>query len=449
MVVPSFAEFGGLEDIAVNLAIHLQAQGHETSVLSVGWTPLDNQYIQLLNKHRIPHVQISHSLWRLATEWQTKEKVTEFLTAVSAPLTWGAAALLSIARRQSLQQSHQSTSGRLKNILMERIIGPNRKEWVGHTLLRWWQWRWKPDLLHIHGYTSGLLFTLQWAETRGIPTVYEEHQTPDNQFDWWATFQTDINRADLIVAVSEKSAEALETVCGVTKPIVTMTPIVSDPADIGWFGQNGQGNGLNNGQGDGLQHTARLTTDQNGQVASLPTIVTMARLYVTKGLDYLLEAIVQVQALYPHAQFRIYGDGPLRDELLALAERLGLDGNTLFVGPFARNQLPDVMQEAEIFVMPSILEGLPVTLVEAMAYGRPIIATNVGGIPELIHNEVNGLLCEPKDVGALAKHICRLIENQELRTKLGNSARHSYLTGTFHPNAVCDRFLEAYQRVLT
>ena len=75
--------------------------------------------------------------------------------------------------------------------------------------LNWWKFWWKPDLIHIHGYTSDLLFVIDWAYSKKIPVVYEEHQTPDAQFDWWQDFKKSINKASVVVAVSEISAKAL------------------------------------------------------------------------------------------------------------------------------------------------------------------------------------------------------------------------------------------------
>jgi glycosyltransferase involved in cell wall biosynthesis len=178
-------------------------------------------------------------------------------------------------------------------------------------------------------------------------------------------------------------------------------------------------------------------------------LTTVARLYVTKGLIYLLEAIVQVRKTHPTAQFKVYGDGPLRQELLTYASQLGLDGNTIFVGAFTqREELSNIMAQTDIFVMSSILEGQPLGVVEAMAYGCPIVTTSVGGIPELIQDGVNGLLCAPGDPAGLAQNIRRLIEDPALRQRLGETARQSYLQGPFQPESVCNHFISIYKDTL-
>jgi glycosyltransferase involved in cell wall biosynthesis len=106
------------------------------------------------------------------------------------------------------------------------------------------------------------------------------------------------------------------------------------------------------------------------------------------------------------------------------------------------------MAKTDIYVMSSILEGQPLALVEAMSYGCPIVTTAVGGIPELIDDGVNGLLCPPKDPECLAKKIQVLIENPILRKNLGRAARETYEQGPFQPSSVCSHFISIYEDVL-
>jgi glycosyltransferase involved in cell wall biosynthesis len=140
---------------------------------------------------------------------------------------------------------------------------------------------------------------------------------------------------------------------------------------------------------------------------------------------------------------------PLRQELLAYAGQLGLDGNAIFVGAFThREELSRIMAETDIFVMSSILEGQPLGVVEAMAYGCPIVATSVGGIPELIEDGVNGLLAMPRDSASLAEKICTMIEDAALRLRLGRAARRSYERGQFQPESLCDHLVSIYREAL-
>lgn len=419
-------EFGGLEEIAVTLAIELQRHGHQVNVLSTGWVPANNQYLLRLRQNNVDFVQLPKWLSHPASDWETKEALQKTVMRLSAPLVWILALVLAVAKKQSWSKAVESAHGWLRGQLMKRIIGPDRRGSVSRLLLNWWKFRWQPDILHIHGYTSTLLFAVDWAHANNIPVVYEEHQTPDAQFNWWDGFDKTINKSAVVVAVSEKSADALREICGVTQPIVVMGPIVADPVAAGW------------------------TKDERPRTSTDPVrLTTVARLYVTKGLKYLLETIIKVRETHPNTRFRVHGDGDMKDELLAYAAELGLNGPEIFVGAFTdRQELSRIMADTDIFIMSSILEGQPLGVVEAMSYGCPIVTTSVGGIPEIIQEGVNGLLCETRDTDCLAAKTRLMIDDYDLRTRLGQAARKSYEDGPFQPASVCKFFISIYEKVL-
>ncbi len=426
MVFYDMQDFGGLEEYAVSLAIGLQKQGHQVSALSAAWVPTDNQYLRRFREHRVPLAQPPPWLSHPASHWPTKEKTLASVMWLLGPMVFLLGTGLYLRRTNSWRKCLSSAQGWLRRQMMTRVIGPDRRRLLARFLLSWWRMRWRPNLLHIHGYTTNLLFAIDWAHARGVPVVYEEHQTPDAQFNWWKDFQKSINKASMVVAVSEESAKALRAVCGVTQPIAIIGPIVSDPIQPG---------GYNNGRS--RNHSGPLH------------VTTLARLYVTKGLTFLLEAMAQVLVTHPATQFRVYGEGSLREELLAYSHKLGLDGDAIFVGAFTeRAALSKIMAQTDLFVMSSVLEGQPLALVEAMAYGCPIVATRVGGIAELISDGINGLLCEPCNSACLAQQIKTLIEDPVQRQQLGRAARRSYEQGPYQPVSVCDRFISLYNEVL-
>jgi glycosyltransferase involved in cell wall biosynthesis len=426
MVLYDPQEFGGLEEYAATLAIGLQQQGQPVSVLSTTWAPPDNQYLRRLRDNGVTVVQIPQWLSWPASNWATKEKILAWLLWFAAPLIYLLAAGLLLSRRCSWRQALTSARGWLRGQLLDRLVAPDRRQPLARLLLSWWRWRWRPDLLHIQGYTNTLLFVIDWAAAKKLPVVYEEHQTPDAQFDWWQGFRQSINKAARVVAVSETSAKALRDICGVTQPIVVRNPLLPDPVKPGW--------------------PRKGSSTQAGEPLRVTTV---ARLVEAKGLTYLLEAIAQIQKSHPAVQFRVYGDGELRPSLLAYAQQLGLAGPAIFAGPFtSREALTEIMAETDIFLMSSILEGQPLGVVEAMAYGCPIVTTSVGGIPELIEDGVNGLLCRPRDPACLAAKVQTLIEEPALRAELGRAARHSYEQGLFQPVAVSQYFVKVYREVL-
>lgn len=424
MILPDFQELGGMEEYAVTLAVGLQQKKHKVSVLSTAWVKPGNQYLQRLRENDVDFFSLPKWVSYPVSDWATKEKIATVLVSLAIPVAWIAAIALSLVRAQPLSKSIISANHWLRGKAIHALTPDWRKPFV-RLMLSWWKLAWKPEILHIQGYTNTLLYVIDWAYAASLPMIYEEHQTPDARFDWWDGFHKSINKANVVVAVSETSAEALRGICGVTKPIVVQGPLVPDPIVAGWM----------KSLASSSDPSLRLTT--------------IARLLGTKGLTYLLEALAEVRKKHPRVEARIYGDGPLRDDLLTHAQTLGLDGESILVGPFAsREQLARIMAETDVFVMPSILEGQPVSLVEAMSYGKPIIATTVGGIPELITDGENGLLCPPHDPVSLAEKIATLVENPSLRAALGNSARKSYEQGSFQPSVVCENFLSVYDRVL-
>ncbi len=425
MLMYDVQDFGGLEEYAINLATGLRQAGHDVSVLSVHYIPPGNQYARRVRAAGIPLAQPPRWISHLAADWATKERVLAAAMTVAAPITWVAAAGLAVGRRQGWSSSLASAHGWLRRQIMTHVVGPNRSPALGRAMLWWWRLRWRPDVVHMHGYTSNLLFAIEWAHARGLPVAYQEHQTPDAQFDWWKGFDRIVNKANLVVAASDISADKLRSIAGVTRPIVASEPIMPDPMAAGW----------------------RRPTRPPGQG---PTrMVTLARLYVTKGLIHLLDAIVDVRRTHPDTVFTVYGDGPLRDGLLAAAAARGLDGRQIFQPAFTdRQSLTRILGENDVFVMSSILEGQPLALIEAMAHGCPIVTTTVGGIPELIQDGVNGLLCPPADAAKLADAIRVMIDDPALRDRLGRAVRQSYEKGRFSPATVCQTFVRAYQQAI-
>lgn len=118
------------------------------------------------------------------------------------------------------------------------------------------------------------------------------------------------------------------------------------------------------------------------------------------------------------------------------------------MGTFSGGELTRVMAETDVFLMSSVLEGLPLAIVEAMAYGRPIIATTVGGNAELIKHDVNGLLCPPRDPDCLSQQLRRMLGDANLRARLGLAARQSYEAGAFTPAAVARHHIDIYRQAL-
>ena len=148
-----------------------------------------------------------------------------------------------------------------------------------------------------------------------------------------------------------------------------------------------------------------------------PVALTLARLDPQKGLEVLVEAAAQT----PGLQFAIAGDGPERAALEQQIERLGLGGRVRLLG--RREDAPDLLAGCDLFVLPSRFEGLPVSVVEAMAASRAVVATAIGGTDEAVVEGETGLLVPAGDVAALASAVARIAGDVELSAAMGAAGR--------------------------
>jgi glycosyltransferase involved in cell wall biosynthesis len=158
-----------------------------------------------------------------------------------------------------------------------------------------------------------------------------------------------------------------------------------------------------------------------GLAPSAPLVFVFSRLNLMKGVEYFLDAAAKVALQFPDVRFLIVGDGANRKELEAHAETLGLHRRMIFTG--FRTDVPELLPEAAISVLPSLSEGLSNSLLESMASGVPVIAGRVGGNPEIVEHSVTGLLVPPRDPAALAEAMLILLQDRDLATRLGEAGR--------------------------
>jgi glycosyltransferase involved in cell wall biosynthesis len=167
----------------------------------------------------------------------------------------------------------------------------------------------------------------------------------------------------------------------------------------------------------------------------------VGRLVPVKNFGLFLRAAKQVMDLGIKAKFALIGDGPLRSELQKMAADLRLSEHVVFTG--FREDVLQVVSILDVFVLCSNSETFPLALIEAMALKKPVIATNVGGIPEIIDHMVNGWLCPPGDELSLANSIIHLLTHEEKARELSNRAYQKVVT-TFTLKGMTDKLLDVY-----
>jgi glycosyltransferase involved in cell wall biosynthesis len=149
------------------------------------------------------------------------------------------------------------------------------------------------------------------------------------------------------------------------------------------------------------------------------------RLAGVKGLPILLEALARLRRQGADVELTLAGDGPDRALLEEEARRLGVAGAVRFAGYQSSEQVRSLLQETDVFVLPSFAEGVPVVLMEAMASGVPVVATRVAGVSELVEDGVSGFVVPPGDDDALAGAITRLLDDPALRARFAAAGRET------------------------
>lgn len=202
--------------------------------------------------------------------------------------------------------------------------------------------------------------------------------------------------ADLVIVNSESSKEELIQNFGVKDKKIKVVP---NPVEI-----------------EKIQLHCKKIPSHEWYSENIPILISVGRLSKSKGYPYLLTAFSEVLKEI-ECRLIILGEGEMRDELEILINRLGIKKNVNLLG-FISNPYPYIAH-SDIFVLPSLWEGLPNALLEAMALGKPVIATNCSkAVEEIIKNGENGFLIPVRDVLALKKAICRLLKNKSLQVKL-------------------------------
>ena len=175
-------------------------------------------------------------------------------------------------------------------------------------------------------------------------------------------------------------------------------------------------------------------------------ILYVGRLHELKGLDHLIKAFSDVKKVHDNVELLIIGGGDLKGDLEKLVHDEGMDEDVKFIGEVEHLELIDYYQNSDIFVLPSLSEGLSNVIMEAMACGLPVIATDVGGNPELVKHEEGGLIVNSKDVLGLQNSLERLLNDPELREAMGKFNRE-YIQ-KFNQDSVLSKKTELLEKVV-
>jgi glycosyltransferase involved in cell wall biosynthesis len=176
-----------------------------------------------------------------------------------------------------------------------------------------------------------------------------------------------------------------------------------------------------------------------------PVIGTVGRLTIQKGQKYLLDAVAMLREKFPQILLLIVGDGPIRDELGSRIKALGIDKNAILLG--TRRDIPQLLSAMDIFVLPSLWEGLGTSLIEAMAAGKAVIATDIAPFREIINSQKVGILVPVEDSKAVASSIELLFNNKTLAETFGRSAKERVFSH-FTVDITVNRYVSLFGEIL-
>jgi len=264
------------------------------------------------------------------------------------------------------------------------------------------------DILHLHGYGATTFGRLA-GKMRRLPTILHEHanltETP------W--FQKVADRllapsTDLAIAVSKSTADF---VIHARQMPPERVKVVYLGVPLEEFSRSRSSEEL---------HSARAELGiQPGEIA----VGSVTRLHDSKGNSYLVDAAADVLRQRPHARFFLFGEGPLKPELEAQARALGL-GDRFVFGGFTKD-VARTVSAFDMSVFPSLWEGTPLTVFEALAMGKPIVATDADGLLDVLTSERDAVIVPKRDAPALAAGIVRLIDSEPERARLSAAARQT------------------------
>jgi len=284
------------------------------------------------------------------------------------------------------------------------------------------------DLIQTHGYKSHLIgYFLQlvcrrpWIAFAHGYTYGSWKMRLYNRMDLWL-----LRRADRVVAVSD-ATKSLLTRNGVPVERIELIYNAIDPADA---------------------HPAADTAEVRGRHGIAPdqkVIGVIGRFNPEKGQRIFLKAMRKVVQHFPNVKALLIGDGPDRPELERYCRENSLSDRVVFTG--YRENIADYYSILDLLVLPSLSEGLPNTVLEAMSFGVPAVATSVGGVPEVIQKE-NGILVPPNDPETLAERVIALLQNESLRKAIGSKGRES-LYPRFSPDHRAEKIVSLYHTLLS
>ena len=289
----------------------------------------------------------------------------------------------------------------------------------------------KPQLLHVHHvWPAADRYLASIADLAGVPhLVVTEHIAGHSHSEGQKSLKRkELARAEAVTVVCGAVADSLQRDYGVARARLRVVPNAADPPDE-----------------EHEWDASRKWRDQFGAVTRKPLFVSAARLEEQKGHDVFLDALAQLVRKGVSFSAAIAGDGAMKEPLQRRAAMLGLEKRVQFLGRL--DDVGPLLTAADGVVLASRWEGLPLTLLEALARARPVVATRVGGIPDVIRDGENGRLVPPDDAPALAAVLEEFAVKSDAALRLGRAGQR-LVREQYTWERVVEQFELVYDEVL-
>ncbi len=363
----------GADEIAVMYALELKRAGHSSSLLLVH-PPASDDSLAV----RLRAADVS-------------------LTSLASP-TFSAS--LSTARKLAIRTMRAFKPARQLILKSRNLVFDLLERY--HDACCAYLKRERPDVVHVLTPDQGAMMFIRSAHTVGVPVIYQEVGLPFHPPGFERVYERFVSVLPLCAKVAVLSPQLAQATSDALPQIAfpTVIPLISHEV---WNGS---------GTARSAQQPVRFGF--------------AARLEYLKGPTQLIEAFRVAHETQPNIELRIAGDGSQRQQIVDTLCRYGLESKCRFTGVYQSVAERDrFMEEIDVFVLPSFTEGTPNAIIEAMAHQKSIVATRVGGIPDLVTDET-GILVALNDVPALSAAMTRLAADSQMRDAMGAAARKKY-----------------------
>jgi glycosyltransferase involved in cell wall biosynthesis len=389
-----YGPISGSDETLVTYASQLQKAGNQVSVLLMYLHAEEDQYYQRLLEAGVPVSWIASNL---------------------AHTSMGAGRKLAY----KIFNTFPSTQRFIRQRTLKVVTGLARrhyrrcKEFIKSQ---------SPDVIHVMTPDPSAMIMIQAGHEAGVPIIYQELGIPYHPPDFESYYEQFTSVLPLCAEIAALSPKLIEH-CREKLPdsrALSILPIMSDEFENG----------------------RKPHQPAPGKI----TFGFAARMEELKGPMVLMEAFAVAHEQCENICLNIAGDGSQRQKIATRAKALDVASRYRYHGVYTHpEQCREFMESLDVFVMPSFSEGTPNSIVEAMACGKPIIASDVGGIPDMLGSD-SGILVPPGDMKALADAMVSLAQNPELRRTMGAAAKERY-EKLFSPRVVVPFMVETYRRV--